>query len=99
MLRQSPLFAVNSISITSSFNKAYVLNSFPSLSSPILSSRIITPSFILGNPISVEPQIIPCDSTPRSFAFLISKSSPKTVPTVAAATNCPAATFLAPQTI
>ena len=86
MLRQSPLLAVSSISISSSFNNKYSLSSFPSCNSPIESSSTIIPSSNFGSPISVELQIIPFDSTPLNLAFLILKLSPKTAPTVATAT-------------
>ena len=57
------------------------------------------PSLIFGSPSSVEEQIIPQDSTSRNFAFLILRPPGNSAPIKATATICPAATFLAPQTI
>ena len=42
---------------------------------------------------------MPCEGTPRNFAFLILKSPGRTAPTVATATFNPKRQFLAPQTI
>ena len=59
----------------------------PSFNLPILSSSDKMPSFVLGSPSSVEEQIIPHDSMPLSFAFLISRPFGIVVPMSATGTN------------
>ena len=87
MFKQSPLLAVSSISIAKSLKTSKSLIGLPRVSSPIDSSNTKIPSFIFGNPISVEEQIIPLLSSPLNFAFFITKPSPKSVPIVATGTN------------
>ena len=98
-LKQSPRFGVSSTSTNSSLKNSYSFKALPSFSSPILPSSTIMPSLIFAKPSSVLEQIIPSLSTPRSFAFLMLTPFGKLAPTRATATNCPAATFFAPQTI
>ncbi len=57
------------------------------------------PSPIEGSPNSSDEQIIPLESSPRSFASLISMPFGKIAPTLETTTCRPAFTFLAPQTI
>ena len=63
------------------------------------SSRTMIPSWSSPIPTSSSARIIPCDSTPRSFALPSFVPSGMTAPGRATATVCPAATFGAPQTI
>ena len=84
---QSPLFAVTSTSMITSLNASNSPRLVPSFSLPILSSSGKIPSFVLGSPSSVEEQIIPHDSMPLSFAFLISRPFGIVVPMSATGTN------------
>ena len=61
--------------------------------------RTMIPSWSSPIPTSSSARIIPCDSTPRSFALPSVEPSGITAPGSATATLCPAATFGAPQTI
>ena len=66
-------------------------------------SKTKIPSCPLPNPISSSAQIIPSETSPLIFPFLILNGSPssgyKVVPIVATITFCPLATLEAPQTI
>ena len=62
-------------------------------------SSTMIPSWSSPIPTSSSARIIPCDSTPRSFALPSLEPSGITAPGSATATVCPAATFGAPQTI
>ena len=57
------------------------------------------PSILSIKSISEAPQSMPCDSTPRSWPFLILKSPGNTAPTVATGAFIPTYTFGAPHTI
>ena len=97
----SPRFAVKPISITSSLTTPkYSAANMPTLAS---ADNTIMPSWLLPIPHSSSAQIIPSDTSPRIFAFPITKGSLPTisisVPTKATTTFCPAATLGAPHTI
>ena len=65
-----------------------------------ISSRIIIPAATsLTSPISLSPQIIPREIIPAIFRSPITKSSPKTAPTVATGTYLALTIFSAPVKI
>ena len=84
---QSPLFAVTSTSIITSLKTSNSPRLVPSFSLPMLSSSGKMPSFVFGSPSSADEQIIPFDSIPLSFAFLISRPFGIVVPMSATGTN------------
>jgi hypothetical protein len=93
--RQSPRLGV-SLSVKYTSSSASALRT----SSPTFAegSRTRIPACSSDRPSSRAEQSIPLDSTPRSFAFLISMPG-SFAPTSAHGTFCPAATFGAPQTM
>ena len=92
----STRLAVISYSITASVLRCS--QSLAGVPTGASSGRTIMPSWLLPIPSSSSAQIIPKDSTPRIFDFLILKSPGSTVPICAKSTFCPAATLGAPQT-
>ena len=96
MLKQSARFAVRSTSIVTSLSSRSSRTSIPSVV-PSGSSRM--PSDSTSIPSSEKEQSMPCDGTPRSFAFLILKSPGSTAPTVATATVRPRRQLDAPHTM
>ena len=94
-LKQSPLFGVKSISIISFPLELVNLEPISQCS-----ENIIIPLWLLLIPSSFSEQIIPFDTTPLIFAFLIVKFPLSSVaPGNATGTRMPGSTLLAPQTI
>ena len=102
MLNKSPLFAVNSKSITLSSNPIYLIGSSPTGASagnsciPFLSA---SDKNFLSIPISYKAHSIPFDSWPLIVPFLILKSPGSSAPTCATITFIPFLAFGAPQTM
>ncbi|MNQ96335.1 hypothetical protein D3C85_1119330 [compost metagenome] len=102
MLKQSERFGVKSSSMTLSL---IANTSRMELPTCVSSGKTRIPSWIsFGSSLSLSPsslaeQIMPCDSTPRSLARLISSPPGRTAPIMATGTFCPASIFLAPHTI
>ena len=96
MPKQSVRFGVTSSSRTGSAIGRSSAAGVPG-AGPSPSTRI--PSWPSPSSSSFSEQIIPLDSTPRSFACLIFIPPGITAPGRATTTVCPAATFGAPQTI
>ena len=92
----STLLAVISYSMTALVSS--LRYSFAGVPTTASSGSTIMPSWLLPIPSSSSAQIIPKDSTPLIFDFLILKSPGSTVPIWAKSTFWPAATFGAPQT-
>ena len=102
MLNKSPLFAVNSKSITPSSIPINFIGSSPGTA---VSGNSCIPSLssgfknLLSKPNSAIEQSIPLDSTPLIFPAFILKSPGSSAPTKATITFKPFLTFGAPQTI
>ena len=102
MLNKSPLFAVSSKSATSSSNPMNLIGSSPTGASagssciPVLSASLKNFDSI---PSSNNEHIIPFDSCPLIFPFLIVISPGSSAPTCATITFNPFLTFGAPHTI
>jgi hypothetical protein len=85
-----------SIAMTQSSSESSSATGFPTRAS---AGSTQMPWCSSPSPSSRSEQIIPFDSCPRIFDFLIFKSPGKSVPPSATHTFCPDATFDAPHTI